>query len=142
MSAEVYFPAAEIEKLEVGMSASYAQTITEADIAIFAGVSGDKNPAHINDEYAQASRFKRRIAHGMISASFFSGILGTKLPGAGCVYTSQILNFKRPVYIGETVTATVTVQEIDLQTRRVKLSTVCKVKKKTVIDGEAEVYIS
>jgi 3-hydroxybutyryl-CoA dehydratase len=141
MSTEVYFHTADIEKLELGMSATYAQTITEADVTIFAGVSGDKNPAHVNDEYAKASRFKRRIAHGMISASFFSGLLGTKLPGAGCVYTSQSLNFKRPVYIGETVTASITVTNIDLETRRVKFITVCKVRKKTVIDGEAEVWI-
>lgn len=141
MNTETYFPVADIEKLEIGMSASYAQTITEADIALFSGVSGDKNPAHVNDEYAKNSRFKRRIAHGMISASFFSGILGTKLPGAGCVYTSQNLIFKRAVYIGETVTATVTVTDIDLQARRVKLSTICVVKKKKVIDGEAEVFI-
>ncbi|GAB6081141.1 MaoC family dehydratase [Desulfuromonas carbonis] len=141
MSLDIYFSQADIEKLEIGMSASYSQTITEADIALFAGVSGDKNPAHVNDEYAQASRFKRRIAHGLISASFFSGLLGTRLPGPGCVYTSQTLNFKRPVYINETVTATITVTEIDLKSRRVKLSTICKVKKKTVIEGEAEVYI-
>jgi 3-hydroxybutyryl-CoA dehydratase len=141
MSSEAYFLVADIDKLEIGMSASYAQTITEADITIFAGVSGDKNPAHVNEEYARESRFKRRIAHGMISASFFSGLLGTKLPGAGCVYTSQTLNFKRPVYIGETVTATVTVTEIDLKTRRVKFDTDCKVKKKIVIAGEAEVWI-
>lgn len=141
MNTDVYFHTADIGKLEIGMSASYAQTITEADITIFAGVSGDKNPAHVNDEYAQASRFKKRIAHGMISASFFSGLLGTKLPGAGCVYTSQSLEFKRPVYIGETVTATITVKNIDLVTSRVKLSTVCKVRNKTVIDGEAEVWI-
>ncbi len=141
MNTETYFPAADIEKLEIGMTASYAQTITEADITIFAGVSGDKNPAHVNDEYAKESRYKKRIAHGMISASFFSGILGTKLPGAGCVYAAQNLIFKRAVYIGETGTATVTVTNIDLRARRVKLSTVCVVKKKKVIDGEAEVFI-
>jgi 3-hydroxybutyryl-CoA dehydratase len=141
IGTDVHFQAANIEKLEIGMTASYAQTITEADITIFAGVSGDKNPAHVNDEYAKASRFKKRIAHGMLSASFFSGLLGTKLPGAGCVYTSQTLEFKRPVYIGETVTATITVKNIDLVTSRVKFSTVCKVRNKTVIDGEAEVWI-
>lgn len=141
MSQEVHFPKANLEKLEIGMFASYSQTITETDITIYSGLSGDKNPAHMNEEYAQASRFKRRIAHGMISSSFFSGLLGTKLPGSGCVYTSQSLIFKRPVYIGDTVTATVTVTEVNLETRKVKLSTVCKVKKKLVIDGDAEVYI-
>lgn len=141
MGAEVFFSSADIEKLEVGMSASYSQTITESDISIFAGVSGDKNPAHVNEEYAKESRLKKRVAHGMLSASFFSGILGTKLPGPGCLYASQNLIFKRPVYIGETVTATVTVTEIDCRARRVKLSTVCTVRNKKVIDGDAEVFI-
>lgn len=94
-----YFPVADIERLEVGVSASYSQTITEADVVIFAGVSGDKNPVHVNEECAAQSRYKRRIAHGLISASFFSVLLGTKLPGSGCVYAFQNPVFKRAVYI-------------------------------------------
>ena len=141
VSSDTYFPKADIDKLEVGMAASYAQTITEADITIFAGVSGDKNPAHVNEEYAKESRLKKRVAHGMLSASFFSGLLGTRLPGSGCLYVSQTLVFKKPVYIGDTVTATITVQEIDIKARRVKLSTTCTVKNKKVIEGEAEVFI-
>ncbi|MBE0492579.1 MAG: MaoC family dehydratase [Sulfurospirillum sp.] len=131
----------EISEIKIGMSESYSQTITDADIKSFAGISGDNNPVHMSDEYAEKSRFKKRIAHGMISSSFFSALFGTKLPGAGCVYVSQSLNFKRPVYIGDTVTAIVTVSEIDESKNRVYFDTVCKVKNKIVIDGRAELYI-
>lgn len=130
-----------IESIEVGMTASFSQTITDADIKQFAGLSGDHNPVHVDEVYAAESRYKRRIAHGLISASFFSALFGTKLPGAGCVYAGQSLNFKRPVYIGDTVTASVTVKSIDISKRRVYFDTVCKVRKKTVIDGVAEIFI-
>lgn len=125
----------------IGMEESYSQTITDADVKAFAGISGDHNPVHVNDEYAEASRYKKRIAHGLISASFFSALFGTKLPGPGCVYVSQNLSFKRPVYLGDTVTATVAVKDIDTSKRRVFFRTTCKVKNKTVIDGEAELYV-
>jgi len=131
----------DISEIKVGMSESYSQTITDADIKSFAGISGDNNPVHMSDEYAEKSRFKRRIAHGMISSSFFSALFGTKLPGPGCVYVNQSLNFKRPIYIGDTVTAIITVIEIDNSKNRVFFDTVCKVKNKTVIDGKAELYI-
>ncbi len=130
-----------IEDIKVGMSASYSQTITDADIKNFAGISGDNNPVHMSDEYAMASRFGKRIAHGLISASFFSSLFGTRLPGEGCVYVSQNLNFKRPVYIGDTVTASVTVKTVLQDRNRVVFDTVCKVKNKVVIDGEAVLYI-
>lgn len=130
-----------IDQLKIGMKASYSQTITDADIKIFAGLSGDHNPVHVDQEYAENSRFKRRIAHGLISASFFSKLLGTKLPGVGCVYTSQNLNFLRPVYIDDTVTATIELIFINMDKRRVRFKTYCTVKGKKVIDGEAEVYI-
>ena len=130
-----------IEQIEVNMEASYSQTITEADVKSFAGVSGDNNPMHMSDEYAQKSRFKKRIAHGLMSASYFSALFGTKLPGPGCVYVSQSLEFKRPVYIGDTVTATVIVTNVDLDKRRVFFKTICKVKHRTVIEGEAELYV-
>lgn len=130
-----------IEQIEVGMSVSYSQTITDADVKSFAGLSGDHNPVHVSDEYAENSRYKKRIAHGFISASFFSALFGTKLPGPGCVYASQSLKFKRPVYLGDTVTATAEVTSIDLIKRRVFFSTVCKVKNKSVITGEAELYV-
>lgn len=130
-----------IEDIKVGMKESYSQTITDADIKTFAGMSGDHNPVHISDEYASTSRFKKRIAHGMISSSFFSAIFGTKLPGEGCVYVSQSLNFKRPVYINDTVTAVVIVTKLDIPRRRVFFDTVCTVKGKVVIDGIAELYL-
>ena len=88
-----------MERFKLGDTATYSQTITDADIKSFAGISGDNNPVHMSDEYAEESRFKKRIAHGLISASFFSALFGTKLPGPGCVYVNQSLKFLRPVYI-------------------------------------------
>lgn len=129
------------EDIKVGMSVSYSQTITDADVKAFAGLSGDHNPVHVNEEYASESRFKKRIAHGLISASFFSALFGTKLPGPGCVYAGQNLKFKRPVYLGDTVTATVEVTLIDAKKRNVFFSTTCKVKNKVVISGDAELYV-
>lgn len=131
----------DINNISVGMSVSYSQTITDADIKNFAGLSGDNNPVHMSDEYAVNSMFGKRIAHGLMSASFFSALFGTRLPGYGCVYVSQNLNFKRPVYIGDTVVASVTVTSINYDKRRVFFATVCKVRGKVVIDGEAEIYI-
>lgn len=130
-----------LEEIEVGMSASYSQTITDADIKSYAGLSGDHNPVHVNEDYAESSRFGKRIAHGMLSSSFFSALFGTKLPGYGCVYTSQTLQFRYPVYIGDTVTATVTVKHVDIDKRRLVFDTVCHVGKRKVITGEAEIYI-
>ncbi len=129
------------EDIKIGMSESYSQTITDSDIKSFAGISGDKNPIHMSDEYAESSRFKRRIAHGMLLSSFFSSIFGTKIPGNGCVYVNQSLNFKKPVYLNDTVTAIVTVIEIDINKRRVFFDTVCKVKNKIVLEGQAELYL-
>lgn len=130
-----------IEKISIGMSASYSQTITDADIKAFAGISGDHNPVHVSETYASESRFGKRIAHGLISASFFSALFGTKLPGHGCVYASQSLSFKYPVFIGDTVEATVTVKSVDITKRKVIFDTTCKVGRKKVITGEAEIYI-
>ncbi len=135
------FNAANINTIKVGMRASYMQTISDADIKAFAGLSGDNNPVHMSDEYASKSRYKKRIAHGLLSAGFFSSLFGTRLPGSGCVYISQTLNFKRPVYIDSTVTATIEVISVDKDKKRVKFSTICKVKKKIVIDGVAEIFI-
>ncbi|EHH1246042.1 MaoC family dehydratase [Vibrio parahaemolyticus] len=131
----------DIEELEVGMSASYSQTITDADIKQFAGISGDRNPVHLDEEYASQSRYGKRIAHGMNNASFFSALFGTKLPGKGCVYVSQSLKFRMPVYINDTVTATVIIEKIDKDKRRVYFKTYCKVGRKKVITGDAEIYI-
>ncbi|MFA0678094.1 MaoC family dehydratase, partial [Vibrio sp. 10N.222.51.A6] len=101
----------------------------------------DRNPVHLDEVYAENSRFKKRIAHGMISSSFFSALFGTKLPGEGCVYVSQSLKFRKPVYIDDTVVATVVVSEIDINKRRVYFDTYCKVGKQKVITGQAEIYI-
>lgn len=130
-----------LEEIKIGMSESYSQTITDADVKDFSGISGDKNPVHMNEEYAKASRFGKRIAHGMLSSGFFSALFGTKLPGQGCVYVAQSLKFRKPVYIGDTVTATVEVTSIDIDKRRVFFDTYCKVGKSKVITGVAEIYI-
>ena len=126
-----------LEDLSVGMSAVFGKTITEADIQTFAGVSGDTNPVHLHEEFAAATMFKGRVAHGMLSASFISTILGTKLPGPGCIYVSQNIQFKAPVRAGDTVTARATITEIIPEKRRVVLKTVCTIGDKVVIDGEA-----
>jgi 3-hydroxybutyryl-CoA dehydratase len=130
-----------IEEMHIGMMASYAQTITDADVKAFAALSGDHNPVHLSEEYAENSRFKKRIAHGLLTASFFSAIFGTKLPGEGCVYAGQNLQFKRPVYLGDTVIAEVTVIAVDIPKKRVTFETVCKVKGKAVTTGTAEIFI-
>ncbi|MGH8863663.1 MAG: MaoC family dehydratase [Burkholderiales bacterium] len=127
----------DIEDLSVGMSATFAKTITEADIVLFAGVSGDNNAVHINDEFAAKTAFKGRIAHGMLSASVISAAIANKLPGPGTVYLSQSLRFKAPVRPGDTVRAVVTVTEINQDKRRALLSTQCRVADTIVIDGEA-----
>lgn len=139
--SEILLGAVPIEAIQVGMTVSYSQTITDADIKAYAGLSGDHNPVHVSDEYAKSSRFGKRIAHGLMSAGFFSALFGTRLPGPGCVYVSQNLSFKRPVYIGDTVIATVKVLSVDLRRCRVLFETVCTVGRKVVIAGEAEIYI-
>lgn len=130
-----------LEEIKIGMSESYSQTITDADIKGFAGLSGDRNPVHLDEDYANSSRFKKRIAHGMLSASFFSALFGVKLPGEGCVYVSQNLKFRKPVYIGDTVVATIEVKDIDVDKRRVYFNTYCKVGNSKVITGDAEIYL-
>lgn len=130
------------EDLAVGQTASFSKTITEADILMFAAVSGDTNPVHIDAEAAAASMFKERIAHGMLSASLISTVLGTKLPGPGTIYLGQSLKFRAPVRIGETVTARVTVAALDPAKRRATLETVCTVKGKPVVEGEAQVMVA
>jgi 3-hydroxybutyryl-CoA dehydratase len=131
-----------IEDLSIGMSASHAKTVTEADVILFAGISGDDNPMHTNEEFASDTLFSGRIVHGMFSAALISAVLGTRLPGPGCIYVTQILKFKAPVRIGDTVTATATVKEIDADRRRVMLETVCNVKGKMVLDGEALMMVN
>jgi 3-hydroxybutyryl-CoA dehydratase len=127
--------------LAVGDSAERAFAVGEADITAFAAVSGDNNPVHLDEAFAQGTPFKGRIAHGMLSAAYISAVLGNDLPGPGSIYLSQSLRFKRPVRIGDTVTVRVSVAEIEPRTAKVTLSTVCQVNGKTVLDGEAGVLV-
>ena len=127
----------DLEDLKPGMSASFAKTITEADIVLFAGASGDNNAVHINEEFAQTTAFKGRIAHGMLTARVISAAIAGRLPGPGTVYLGQNLRFKAPVRPGDTVHAAVTVKEVLAEKRRVTLETVCTVDGRVVIDGEA-----
>ncbi|GAC1344977.1 MAG: MaoC family dehydratase [Acetobacteraceae bacterium] len=127
------------EDLELGQTASVGKTITEADILLFAAVSTDTNPVHLDAEAGAASVFKERVAHGMLSAGLISAVLGTKLPGPGTIYMGQTLRFRAPVRIGDTVTATAEVIALDAEKKRATLKTTCTVKGKVVIDGEATV---
>jgi 3-hydroxybutyryl-CoA dehydratase len=129
------------EELEIGMAATFAKTVTEADIQAFAGLSGDFNPVHVNEEFAATTMFKGRIAHGMLSAAFISTVLGMRLPGPGCIYVSQALKFKAPVRIGDTVTARVEVTGTVPEKKFVTLKTSCSVGGKVVIDGEATLMV-
>lgn len=126
------------DQLEIGDSDQFAKTVTETDIYMFAGITGDLNPAHVNEAYAQGTFFKTRIAHGILSAGFISAVIGTRLPGPGTVYMQQRLNFLAPVRIGDTVTATVKVLEKMVEKKRVRLETTCVNQDGVkVVDGEA-----
>ena len=131
-----------LEELKVGMTDIYAKTITDADVVMFAGISGDTNPVHLNELFAGQTQFKGRIAHGMLSASFISTVFGTRLPGPGCVYLSQSLRFKAPVRVGDTVTARVTVKEVLTDKKRAIFDTVCSVDGKPVLEGEAMLMVN
>jgi 3-hydroxybutyryl-CoA dehydratase len=131
-----------LEDLETGMTASYAKTVTDADITLFAGVSGDTNPVHLDDNFAAQTQFKQRIAHGMLSASFISAVFGTRLPGPGAIYMSQTLRFKAPVRVGDTVEARVTVREIIAEKKRVLFDTLCFVAGEVVLEGDACLMVS
>jgi len=130
-----------LEDLQVGMSATYTKTVTDADLVLFAGVSGDINPMHVDQEYAEKTMFQGRIAHGMLTASLISAVLGTKLPGPGCIYVSQNLRFRAPVRPGDTVKARVVIKAIDQERGRATVDTICTVGDRTVIDGEAVLVV-
>jgi 3-hydroxybutyryl-CoA dehydratase len=126
------------DQLTIGDSDRFSKTVTETDIYLFAGITGDFNPAHIDEAYAQGTFFKTRIAHGMLSAGFISAVIGTRLPGPGTVYMRQTLDFLAPVRIGDTVTATVEVIEKMEDKKRVRLRTTCVNQEGTrILDGEA-----
>jgi len=133
---------ARIDELQVGQAAEMAKTVTEADIALFAGVTGDFNPVHVDAVAAAQSRFGERIAHGMLSAGFISAVIAMRLPGPGSIYLSQSLRFTKPVRIGDTVTTRVEVVEVMAPKRRLRLATVCRNQNgETVVEGEAVVMV-
>lgn len=127
--------------LKAGMSAVYSRTITDTDLRNFSGVSGDTNPMHLNEEYAKTTVFKGCIVHGFLTASLLSTVIGTKLPGPGCIYVSQSLYFKAPVHVGDTVYARATITELQPEKRRVTLLTQCFAGDMLVLDGEAVVQL-
>ena len=130
-----------VDEIDVGATAVFAKTVTEADIVLYAGISGDTNPVHLNEELAKGTMFKTRIAHGMLSAGFISAVLGTKLPGPGAIYLGQTLKFKAPVKIGDTVVTRCTIKELTPEKRKAKFDTVCTVRGKVVLEGEADVMV-
>ncbi|WP_374573594.1 MaoC family dehydratase [Phenylobacterium sp.] len=129
------------EDLSVGQSADMTHVVTAAAIEAFAEVSGDTNPVHLDEAYAKTTAFQERIAHGMLSGAYISAVLGTRLPGPGAIYLNQSLRFRRPVRIGDAVTARVTVQALDERRGHVTLATLCLVDGKTVVEGEAVVMV-
>lgn len=114
-----------IDKLQVGDAAEFAKTVSETDIYMYAGITGDFNPAHVNENYAKNTFFKTRIAHGMLTAGFISAIIANQLPGPGTIYLKQELSFLAPVYIGDTITARVEILELNTEKNRVRLKTTC-----------------
>ena len=132
----------DVEDIAVGMQASFAKTISEADIVLFAAASGDNNAIHINDEFARSTAFGGRIAHGMLSASVISAAIANKLPGPGTVYMGQNLRFVAPVRPGDTVQATIKVAQVRPDKAVVHLDTVCKVGDMLVITGQAVVKVT
>lgn len=128
-------------ELSIGDFDEYRKTVTETDVVLFAGLTGDNNPMHIDEEFASQTRFGSRIIHGMLTASFLSSVIGMKMPGPGCIYMGQNLKFLKPVHIGETVTARATVIEIFPEKQRIKLLTECLVRGEVVLTGDALVWV-
>jgi 3-hydroxybutyryl-CoA dehydratase len=127
------------DRLRVGATATYSKTVTEEDVERFAAVTGDVNPVHLDEAFAQTTRFGKRIAHGMLTAGLISTVLGTRLPGLGAIYVSQSLRFLRPVFIGDTVTAIATIESYDRDRGRMKVATVCVNQGgQEVVTGEAD----
>ncbi len=130
-----------VDELSEGMSAIFTKTVTEADIVLYAGISGDTNPVHLDQEFAQGTMFKGRIAHGMLTASFISTVLGTKLPGPGCIYLNQEVKFLAPVRPGETVLTEVTITDVNLEKSRATAKSVCTVAGKPVVEGVSTLLV-
>ncbi len=126
---------------KIGDSASLTKTFSDADVRAFADISGDKNPIHLDDDYAEQTRFKQRLVHGMLTSGLISAVLGMQLPGPGSVYIRQIINFRAPVFINETITATVTVSKVRTGKPIITLETVCKNQDDIIVlDGEAVLF--
>jgi 3-hydroxybutyryl-CoA dehydratase len=131
------------DHLTIGQTASFSKTITETDVGLFAGITGDFNPLHVSQPAAEASRFGGRIAHGMLSASLICTVLGMQLPGPGTIHLGQTLRFVRPVRLGDTVTASAEIIELIGDKRRVRLKTMCTNQNgDVVVEGEALVMVS
>lgn len=130
----------EYKDFKIGMEASISKTITETDVILYSGLSLDTNPLHINNEYAKKTFFKKKIVHGMFSAGLISAVLGTRLPGEGSIYLEQYLNFIKPVFINDTITATVKIIELQNEKKIILLSTVCTNQKEEIIlQGQAKI---
>ena len=129
------------EDLSLGQSAELTRVVSAADIDSFAAVSGDTNPVHLDEAYARTTTFQTRIAHGMLSGAYISAVLGTQLPGPGAIYLSQNLKFRRPVRIGDAVTAQVVVQALDERRGHATFTTLCLVDGRTVAEGEAVIMV-
>src|SRR6201991_5278696 len=130
-----------LDEITEGMTAVFSKTLTEADIVLFAGITGDTNPVHLDEEFAKPTMFKGRIAYGMLTAGFISAVLGTKLPGPGSIYLSQSLKFKAPVRIGDTVVARVTATAVDQEKGRCTFSTTAHIGDVLVVEGEAQILV-
>lgn len=130
-----------INDISVGMKANVSHTITDEKIRAFATISEDFNPIHLDEKYAKNSKFGRRIAHGALVTSFFSALFAMELPGAGSIYVSQNTQFKKPVFLDDTVLAEIEVIDIDVQRKRVYFKTTCFVEETEVLSGKAEIYI-
>jgi 3-hydroxybutyryl-CoA dehydratase len=134
-------PAYFFEDLHVGMEASLVHTVAAQDVRDFARISGDVNPIHLDEAYAKQTQFRRTIAHGLLTASYISAVFGSKLPGPGCIYISQTLNFKAPIHAGDEVTATVRISSLIEHRKRAIFNCQCTVGEKTVLEGEAVLLV-
>ena len=129
------------EDLEVGMTGSFKKQITHTDIIGYADITGDTNPLHLDEEFACQTMFKGRIVHGMLTASFISTVIGTKMPGPGCIYVSQNLRFKAPVRIGDIVNARCKITKLIREKNFAEMSTICTIGTKKVVDGNATILV-
>jgi 3-hydroxybutyryl-CoA dehydratase len=130
-----------LEDLYVGQTAERRHVVTDDDIQTFAKLTGDYSPLHVDDEFARKSRFGRRLAHGMLTSSFITGIIGMELPARHGIYMGQTLSFRKPVFIGDEIVVKAAVSSIDHEKCRIKLSTVCMVGDQVVLEGESLIYV-